>query len=161
MYALELCQASLDKFYRKDYAGPRLPSPANVLLQLAKGLAYIHLQKLIHRDIKPSNVLISSSTSPATIKWADFGFCKPVDSQGRHEVSVFAGTINWMAPEVIRNTKEGTTKSDVFSAGCVFFCHLTNGLHPFDGSGGIIVANISAGKSANFGGIYILVVTLL
>ena len=74
-----------------------------------------------------------------------------------------------MAPELLQRLghdfKEeeirGTTKSDVFAAGCVFSFHLTDGLnHPFEGPQGI-VANISTGKSANFGGIYILVVTLL
>ena len=170
MYALELCQASLDQVYKPNYAGPRLPSPANVLLQLAKGLAYIHSQKLIHRDIKPNNVLISSSGNPVTIKWADFGFCKPVDSQGGHDMSAAPGNSFWMAPELLQRMGhnfsdasqviQGTTKSDVFAAGCVFFCHLTDGSHPFEGSDGI-VANLLAGKPASFESIKFLISVLI
>ncbi|EFX68475.1 hypothetical protein DAPPUDRAFT_260025 [Daphnia pulex] len=60
--ALELCDASLDRLFLleddpKKYRGP-MPPETEVLLQLAKGLEYIHQMGLVHRDIKPQNVLI-------------------------------------------------------------------------------------------------------
>ena len=157
---MELCQASLDQVYKPNYDGPRLPSPANVLLQIAKGLAYIHTEKLIHRDITSSNMLISSRTSPSAIKLADIRLFKPVNTPKGHYMSACRGTLYWMAPEMLQyegrnfneERKQSTTQSDVFSSGCVFFCHLTNGIHPF-GSGEIIPSNILNGKQVNIHGI--------
>lgn len=84
-FVLELCSASLDQCFLTDrdpkkYKGP-LPSDVEVVLQLAKGLEYIHSKKMVHRNIKPENVMISA-TNPVLIKWSDFGLCKPVSHKG-------------------------------------------------------------------------------
>jgi serine/threonine protein kinase len=66
-FALELCDASLDRLFLnendpKKYRGP-MPTETDVLLQLAKGLMYIHQMKYVHRDIKPSNALIALNST--------------------------------------------------------------------------------------------------
>ncbi|XP_046458524.1 cyclin-dependent kinase F-4-like isoform X2 [Daphnia pulex] len=56
-FALELCDASLDRLFLKGveqekYRGPRLqdmPLPQNVFSQLAEGMAYIHEKGITHR----------------------------------------------------------------------------------------------------------------
>ena len=55
-----------------------------ILLQLAKGLEYIHNKKLIHRDIKPQNVLIciDPGNQQVVMKWGDFGLSKQVNERG-------------------------------------------------------------------------------
>ena len=132
----------------KKYCGPT-PSTEDVLLQLAKGLNYIHSQQLIHRDVKPENVLIrvndkSADTNKRVLmKWADFGLSKPVNERGSFSLSGIKGTRNWFAPELLKTIQDesnqwdgesivrGTTKSDVFSEGLVFGYYLLNGEHPF------------------------------
>ncbi len=62
-YALELCQASMDKLFygdeaQKNYYRDKMPPEKEVFLQLAKGLVHIHEKGLIHRGLKPKNVLI-------------------------------------------------------------------------------------------------------
>ena len=106
--------------------------------------------KLVHRDIKPSNVLISSDGG--TVKWADFGLSKTVESNGRFQMSGMKGTSGYMAPEVLKNLKNLTLKSDIFSAGCVFFQVLAEGEHPFgskEDSTHKIDSNIINGKPIN------------
>ncbi|XP_045035389.1 serine/threonine-protein kinase/endoribonuclease ire-1-like [Daphnia magna] len=97
-YALELCDASLDKLFLKSdnpkrYKGP-MPRNIEVFHQLAVGLAYIHSKKLIHRDIKPRNILIKESPDKyqeIIIKWSDFGLAKSVNENGLHSWSGVRG----------------------------------------------------------------------
>ncbi|XP_046638692.1 tyrosine-protein kinase Yes-like [Daphnia pulicaria] len=97
-FYLELCNASVDKLFledddpkksRKKYHGPAMPPAIEVLQQLAGGLEYIHQMNFIHRDIKPGNVLIwvDPATQNVLMKWADFGFSKPVNERGSHSIS--------------------------------------------------------------------------
>jgi len=172
LYAFDLCIGSLDKiFYHendiKKYRGPPLPRHSKVFLQLARGLAYIHSKKLVHRDIKPENVLISidgTNKEEVLLKWADFGLSKEVSENGTFEMSGTRGTLFWMAPEILacfNQSKEfdcsgasiyqkGSTQSDVFSAGCIFFKILT-GVHPFgDNIVTDVPPNIKTGNPVNF-----------
>lgn len=142
----------------KKYRGP-LPRLIKVIYQLATGLAYIHSKGFIHRDIKPANVLISSSIDPVTLKWADFGLCKEVSGNETFEMSAARGTAYWMAPEVLQclnseggveTNKKGSTKSDVFSAGCLFFKFVTK-RHPFGNKLATEVThNIESNNPINF-----------
>jgi serine/threonine-protein kinase/endoribonuclease IRE1 len=129
----------------KKYRGP-MPQKMEVLLQLAKGLEYIHKMELIHRDIKPENVLIwvNPNTKQVLMKWADFGFSKRVNERGSFSMSGVKGTLDYFAPEILElmdepnsaenEAKRGTVKSDVFAEGLVFGFFLSEGVHPFIGT---------------------------
>lgn len=131
---MERCVANLDQYCKGVYAGP-IPSEVEVLYQLTIGLEYIHSKGSIHRDIKPENILISKPDPIVKMKWADFGLSKAVNKNGSCSLSGTCGTTNWIAPEVLclREDRKSriTTRSDIFSAGLVFFYFLTRGLHPF------------------------------
>lgn len=152
---LELCASDLDTFCKGKYSGPSIPSDVEVLIQLTKGLNYIHSNNFVHRDIKPQNILISK-TSPVVMKWADFGFTKPTNISGSCSMSGLLGTSNWLAPEILRlgeNEKgRGSKQSDIFSTGCVFFYFLTRGTHPFGRVHLDVNANISEDKPINTNG---------
>jgi len=104
------------------------------------------------------------------MKVADFGCAKATTQTGSASWSFNhgGGPEDWRSPEMIhweredqRARAEGksrplkvrlTNKTDVFSAGLVFFAILTNGLHPF-GSGQMLTSNIYEGRRVNFDGI--------
>ncbi len=139
-----------------------MPPETEVLLQLAKGLEYIHQKGLVHRDIKPENVLISSdsTTQRVVMKWADFGFSKKVNERGTFTMSGVRGTYDYFAPEILKllddessieneDKKRGTVKSDVFAEGLVFGYFLSEGVHPFGSSSYEIGKNVRTNKPAN------------
>lgn len=87
--------------------------------QIASGMHYLHSHKIIHRDLKSPNVLIGRGE---IVKISDFG-----TSREWNEISIkmtFAGTVAWMAPEIIRN-EPCSEKVDIWSYGVVLWELLT------------------------------------
>jgi serine/threonine protein kinase len=136
-----------------------MPPETEVLLQLAKGLEYIHQTGLVHRDVKPQNVLIwvNPQTNQVLIKWADFGLSKCVNERGSFSMSDVRGTLDYFAPEILKlmdetsstdneDKKRGTVKSDVFAEGLVFGYFLSEGVHPFGSSSYEIGKNMRTKK---------------
>lgn len=133
-----------------------MPPDPNALHQMASGVAYIHSKGFVHRNVKPENVLISSS---GVLKIADFGFCKPFRKTNSFSMSTPRGTRIYCAPEFLQlegKTNEEKEKInsdvsiDVFSLGCMFFCYIKKGDHPFAKPGSpityAVASNIVYGK---------------
>ncbi|KAF4108704.1 mitogen-activated protein kinase kinase kinase 13 isoform X2 [Onychostoma macrolepis] len=86
---------------------------------IASGMNYLHLHKIIHRDLKSPNVLVTQSDN---VKISDFGTSKELSDKSTK--MSFAGTVAWMAPEVIRN-EPVSEKVDIWSFGVVLWELLT------------------------------------
>ncbi|XP_006783485.1 mitogen-activated protein kinase kinase kinase 12-like [Neolamprologus brichardi] len=86
---------------------------------IAGGMNYLHLHKIIHRDLKSPNILI---TYDDAVKISDFGTSKELNDKSTK--MSFAGTVAWMAPEVIRN-EPVSEKVDIWSFGVVLWEMLT------------------------------------
>uniref|UniRef100_A0A8C8M1S3 Mitogen-activated protein kinase kinase kinase n=1 Tax=Oncorhynchus tshawytscha TaxID=74940 RepID=A0A8C8M1S3_ONCTS len=86
---------------------------------IAGGMNYLHLHKIIHRDLKSPNMLI---TYDDAVKISDFGTSKEMSDKSTK--MSFAGTVAWMAPEVIRN-EPISEKVDIWSFGVVLWEMLT------------------------------------
>ncbi|CAG5118235.1 unnamed protein product, partial [Candidula unifasciata] len=101
--------------------GKEIP-PALVLdwaKQIASGMNYLHSHKIIHRDLKSPNVLVASND---IVKISDFGTSREWNEKSTK--MSFAGTVAWMAPEVIRN-EMCSEKVDIWSYGVVLWELLT------------------------------------
>ncbi len=84
--------------------------------QILLGLQYLHNNDVIHLDIKPGNVLIDDI---GTVKLADFGAARQLttgQSISRKEELEYRGTPYFMAPEMIKQEKQGR-KADIWSVG--------------------------------------------
>jgi cyclin-dependent kinase len=122
-----------------------LPLPYRYILQLVKGVNYMHSRRVLHRDLKPQNLLVDKD---GNLKIADFGLARAFGIPLRtytHEVrlvlrnSSHAPPANdyqiavllrpvWMqivtlwyrAPEVLLGSRHYSTGVDVWSIGCIF-----------------------------------------
>lgn len=81
-------------------------------LDLARGLSYLHSQKIVHRDVKTENMLLDKSR---TLKIADFGVAR-VEASNPSDMTGETGTLGYMAPEVL-NGDPYNRKCDVYSFG--------------------------------------------
>jgi serine/threonine protein kinase len=92
---------------------------AALTAQVADALDYAWRSgKVIHRDIKPANIMVEAGDR---VKVTDFGIAKATDS-GEHLTATgsLLGTPSYMSPEQARGgSLDG--RSDLFSAGCVFY----------------------------------------
>lgn len=100
-----------------DY-NSKLNGPASIKIawDCAKGVAYLHEQKILHRDIKSQNILLVQVNEGYVAKIADFGLSKLVTND---EPWTWCGTRPWMAPEFFKEKIELTEKTDTYAFGIV------------------------------------------
>jgi len=98
-----------------------------MLLDIAKGMDYLHKSRIIHRDLKSQNCLVDKNWC---CKIADFGTSKFLIEDATATVYV-PRTAQWTAPEVITQNSY-SDKSDVYSFGIILWECLTGKL-PYDG----------------------------
>ncbi|KAF8757706.1 Serine/Threonine protein kinase, catalytic domain [Rhizoctonia solani] len=92
---------------------------ASYVIRILEGLHYLHQCSVVHCDLKAANIL---TTKNGNVKLSDFGVS--LNLHAMEKVNEVAGTPNWMAPEVIE-LKGASTKSDIWSLGCVIVELLT------------------------------------
>ena len=98
----------------------RFARAEDVLVQVARALAYVHDHGLVHRDITPGNIFVEAE---GRVKLMDFGVVKEVgaDLTGVGEV---IGTVAYMAPEQITGIGIDA-RADLYSLGAVLYLMLT------------------------------------
>jgi serine/threonine protein kinase len=88
------------------------------MIQILKGIHYLHSRTVIHRDIKGANILISSK---GEVKLADFGLARlfyPGNERVHYTNRVV--TLWYRAPELLLGARNYTDTVDMWSVGCVF-----------------------------------------
>ena len=106
--------------------------------QVAIGLQHVHESGLIHRDIKPSNIMVAgdSFNRRPHVRILDLGLGRFTGRLGPGEDLTrdghTVGTLDYMAPEQLQDTRLVDIRSDIYALGCTLFEALT-GRQPFDG----------------------------
>ena len=108
-----LCDLLLE---RRCGGMPPLPEATvrAVMWQLLTGAKKMHDAHVIHRDIKPDNVLVSDDRT--TVKICDFGLAKYMAEPPPYGT---AGSLWYMAPEVLLGKPDYDALVDTWSLGCV------------------------------------------
>ena len=102
---------------------------AEMVAQLAEGLAHAHERGLIHSDIKPANILLGDDGIPRLL---DFHLAAQ-QTESEKQTLVVGGTLPYMAPEHLEAVLHGhglVPQSDIYSLGVILY-QLVTGRLPF------------------------------
>ncbi|KAK1235736.1 hypothetical protein PQX77_001024, partial [Marasmius sp. AFHP31] len=96
---------------------------------IASGLAYLHSKKIVHGDLKGVNVLITRLLRACI---ADFGLSRIADTHGIGVTSSTrsAGTMRWLAPELLSENERPSKMSDMYAFASVCY-EIFTGRLPF------------------------------
>jgi len=119
--------------------GPLFVADAcEIVRQAALGLDAIHSAGLVHRDIKPSNLMLIRS---GVVKVLDLGLVldgdDPISVDDRlTTVGHLMGTVAFMSPEQLADSRDVDARADVYSLGATLF-RLIAGRTPHERQGGL------------------------
>jgi tRNA A-37 threonylcarbamoyl transferase component Bud32 len=102
--------------HKRDIVGQR----HGFLMDIARGLTFIHSLGSMHRDLKTANVLVFYEQDTFVVKITDFGTVKLKEIQHQNAHFEIVGTLQYMAPEVMRGDYQ-TQAVDLFSLGVIFW----------------------------------------
>ena len=98
---------------------------------IASALKDLHKSNIIHRDLKPGNIIMAplpDGRRRAVV--VDFGVSRLMSDKSKDEdeeltgitrADMAVGTIEYMAPEQILNSRNVTPGSDIYAAGAILF----------------------------------------
>lgn len=154
---MELMSKDL-RCYMKENCGARrqilfsLPVVVDIMLQIARGMEYLHSRKIYHGELNPFNVLLKTRSSTEGFfhaKVSGFGLSSVQQKQHTHRNSQQQqqqkneiDPLIWCAPEVLAEQEQTgnssvrskfTEKADVYSFGMLCF-ELLTGKIPFEDS---------------------------
>ncbi|KAG0616863.1 hypothetical protein M758_5G147000 [Ceratodon purpureus] len=147
--AMELMEMSLFDLIeeQKEQKGVpfSLPVAVDMMVQIARGVCYLHDRGVAHRDLKPQNVVVSRLICPHlseehfAVKLVDFGMSKTKVEVSKSNTMTAAGigTTRYRAPEVFPQAyRSGTGKATWLKADVYSFAmtcaHLLSLKSPFE-----------------------------
>ncbi len=129
---------SLAELAAADPIEPR--RAAEIVRQVAEGLAAVHAHGIVHRDLKPANVLLDAAGQALL---ADFGLARWDDGNQLTAEGALAGTPAYMAPEQASLASgEIGPWTDIYSLGVVLY-ELLTGRPPFRGNPVTVVYQVA------------------
>lgn len=102
------------------YKTPKtVKSVAEMAIEIADGMAYLHDNDFIHNDLAARNCLVHADS---TVKVGDFGMTRSLDDKNYYRiVNGKLLPLRWLAPEALSEPPVLTKASDVYSFGVVLF----------------------------------------
>jgi serine/threonine-protein kinase len=123
-------QSLADFLHQNSPVAPALA--AEIVTQLAAGLAAAHQVGIVHRDLKPENIVYDSAAR--VTKLLDFGIARDAELPTEERLTrtgFFVGTLQYVAPEALSGELVDS-RADIYSLATIAYYMLT-GRHPFTG----------------------------
>lgn len=94
---------------------------------LGRALCDLHAVNIVHRDLKPGNIIMrpdADNVLRAVV--VDFGIGRQLASEGEEitgitRANIALGTVEYMAPEQILDSREVTPLADIYACGAILF----------------------------------------
>lgn len=121
---LEYCPCNLKKNIHNLNDSDR----KRIIIEICDAMKEVHNAGIIHRDLKPENILLDSKKS---VKVSDFGLCTLIsyDTETLSRTQM-AGTLMFMAPEILQGKTDYNEKVDIYAFGIVVYFIVTKGEYP-------------------------------
>ncbi len=102
---------------------------------ILEGVAFAHEAGLVHRDLKPSNVILARDGKRLVPRIVDFGLAKSIDVEIENATrsGAMMGTLEYMAPEQIVDSKKVDARADLYSVASMLYEALV-GTTPYSGA---------------------------
>ncbi len=114
--------------HERQGRGLEISEAVQIFGQILAALDGAHSQGVIHRDVKSSNVLVDGR---GQVKLMDFGIALLIGDKRLTQSSQTIGTPVYMSPEQILRPREVDHRTDIYSAGVLFY-EMLSGQPPFD-----------------------------
>ncbi|MDQ3917467.1 MAG: serine/threonine protein kinase [Acidobacteriota bacterium] len=108
-------------------APPPLSETVYIFGRVVEAIEYVHRHGIIHRDVKSNNIKVSSA---GQVKLLDFGIAKGQTSPGLTQVGAVIGTLQYLAPELIRGGA-ADERGDIWALGVLLY-EMVTGRMPFE-----------------------------
>ncbi len=121
---MELLMSNLYDYLQKNPPIP-LSVKKSILIDISKGLVYLHAKGIIHRDLSAANVLLTVSL---TAKIADLGMARIIADRHVAKMTMVPGNADYMPPEAIAGDEYSATYGkpiDSFSMGHIILFTIT------------------------------------
>ena len=134
-YIFEYCDCNLLEFIDNHKENnKKIPEPIirEIILQLTRGLKYLHSKHYLHRDLKPENILLvlnkydiknqsknNINNSNIKVKIADFGTVKKIPTRDELTITEYVCTRWYRAPECVLRSDYYNESSDIWAIGCI------------------------------------------
>lgn len=90
--------------------------------EIADALARVHETGVVHRDLKPANIFLARrGLRIDEVKLLDFGVARQFDLQSLTATGEVLGTLAYMAPEQLLDSKCVDPRCDIYALGVVMF----------------------------------------
>ena len=133
-YIFEYCDCNLLEFIdTHKEKNKKIPEQIirEIILQITKGLKYLHSKNYFHRDLKPENILLilnkydlnnlsnNINESGIKVKIADFGTAKKIPNKDALTITEYVCTRWYRSPECVLRTDYYDETSDIWALGCI------------------------------------------
>ena len=108
-----------------------IQTKVKLMIQITKGISFLHNRNIVHREIKPGNILVKiEGNQRAVVKLGDSGLSKVLDPEGLMcAMSSNVGSLAFRAPEFFSRFSPKTRgqhdgSADIFASGLTFLAML-------------------------------------